>query len=166
MPAPKGNSFWKARTKHGRDKIMASPEALWDACCEYFVWNENTPLWEEKLFLYQGVVVRDCVSKMRAMTIEGLCRFIDIDPSTWRTWRNDEDFSAITTRVDGIIRDQKFTGAAADLFNANIIARDLGLRDKAETDHTSSDRSMSPQGTTINVTDPIEAAKEYQKLMG
>ena len=31
-----------------------------------------------------------------------------------------------------IIRTQKFAGAAADLLNANIIARDLGLADKNE----------------------------------
>jgi hypothetical protein len=31
-----------------------------------------------------------------------------------------------------VILDQKFTGAAADLLNPNIIARDLGLTDKKE----------------------------------
>lgn len=34
------------------------------------------------------------------------------------------------TRVEQIIRQQKFEGAAAELLNPNIIARDLGLADK------------------------------------
>ena len=34
--------------------------------------------------------------------------------------------------MEEIIRQQKFEGAAANLLNANIIARDLGLADKAE----------------------------------
>lgn len=34
--------------------------------------------------------------------------------------------------AEEIIRRQKFEGAAADLFNPNIIARDLGLADKSE----------------------------------
>ena len=46
--------------------------------------------------------------------------------------RAKQDFSEVTTRVDEIIRTQKFQGAAADLLNPNIIARDLGLADKSE----------------------------------
>ena len=36
--------------------------------------------------------------------------------------------------IDSIIRTQKFEGAAADLFNANIISRDLGLVDRQARD--------------------------------
>lgn len=143
MAAPKGNQFWKARTKHGRDKLFASAEVLWSACCEYFEWVEKHPLWESKPFHHQGEIVTAKVAKMRAMTIDGLCIFLDIDRTTWYAWRDVEDFSNIVTRVESVIRDQKFSGAAADLLNANIISRDLGLADKQ--DHTSSDGSMSPQ---------------------
>ncbi len=38
----------------------------------------------------------------------------------------------ITSKIDNVIRSQKFAGAAADLLNANIIARDLGLKDQKE----------------------------------
>ncbi|MBC8318455.1 MAG: hypothetical protein H8E41_11160 [Desulfobulbaceae bacterium] len=34
--------------------------------------------------------------------------------------------------AEQVIRDQKFTGAAADLLNANIIARVFGLADKQD----------------------------------
>lgn len=44
----------------------------------------------------------------------------------------EKDFSGITTQVEEIVRTQKFEGASADLLNANIIARDLGLADKHE----------------------------------
>ncbi|EII8497315.1 hypothetical protein ABMX35_004036 [Escherichia coli] len=39
--------------------------------------------------------------------------------------RADEGFCGVTTRAEDIIYDQKFSGAAADLLNANIIARDF-----------------------------------------
>lgn len=149
MAAPKGNQFWKAATKIGRDKLFASPEKLWDACCEYFDWNEENPLFEVKAFAYQGVVVQEKIPKMRAMTINGLCLFLNVDGSTWAAWRTQEAFSAVTAKAEDIIRKQKFEGASADLLNANIIARDLGLVDK--TDLSSSDRSMSPQPTTIQL---------------
>ena len=70
--------------------------------------------------------------KMRAMTIGGLCIFLDIDRTTWIEYASREGFSQVTTRVEAVIRDQKFTGASAGLLNPNIIARDLGLADKSE----------------------------------
>jgi hypothetical protein len=69
---------------------------------------------------------------MRAMTVSGLCIFLDISPKTWAEYRAREDFTPIASRVDEIIRTQKFQGAAADLLNPSIIARDLGLADKSE----------------------------------
>jgi hypothetical protein len=136
MSAPKGNRFWQARSSHGRKPIFGSPEELWFACEEYFEWVENNPLWEAKPFAYQGVITIAEMPKMRAMTIGGLCIFLDIDRTTWLEYSRREDFSNVALRVDEIIRDQKFTGAAADLLNPNIIARDLGLADKSELSAT------------------------------
>lgn len=76
---------------------------------------------------------------MRAMTLDGLHLFLDIHHDTWAEYRKREDLSAVVTRVEKAIRSQKFAGAAADLLNANIIARDLGLSDKTDTTHNVSD---------------------------
>lgn len=164
MAAPLGNQFWKARTKHGRDKIFKSAELLREACVEYFDWVEANPLWEMKAFAFQGVVTQEPVAKMRAMTKGGLCLFLGIDQTTWNRWRegDDQDFCRVTHDAEEIIRCQKFSGAAADLLNANIIARDLGLTDKGEINHKSTDGTMTPKITAI---DPIEAAREYAKIM-
>ncbi len=132
MSAPKGNRFWEARSSHGRKPIFESEEQLWDACSEYFTWVEDNPLFEERLFHYQGEVRSDVAAKMRAMTISGLCIFLDINRATWDLYRGRKDFIGVVTRVEEIIKTQKFAGAAADLLNPNIIARDLGLTDKQE----------------------------------
>ena len=144
MAAPKGNRFWEARAKHGRDKIFSSSDILWASCCEYFVWADENPLYETKAFAFQGIVTQEKIPKMRAMTIEGLCLFLDISVETWRLYTDREDFIGVTRKADNVIRSQKFAGAAADLLNANIIARDLGLTDKSERDIRSSDGSMTP----------------------
>ena len=136
MAAPKGNQFWKMRAKHGRDKLFASPELLWEACCEYFEWVSNNPLWEAKAFSFQGVVTIEQLPKMRAMTIDGLTLFLGIDRRTWNAWRDQDDFSEVVMKADQVIREQKFAGAAADLLNPNIIARDLGLVDRAASELT------------------------------
>lgn len=132
-----GNGFWKARSSHGRAPKFETPETLWDACCEYFQWVEDNPLWEDKVTSFQGVNTHEPIAKMRAMTISGLCIFLDIDRKTWDAYRARSDYFHIVTRAEEIIRDQKFSGAAADLLNANIIARDLGLSEKQE--HTGKD---------------------------
>jgi hypothetical protein len=132
MAAPAGNQFWRVRSSHGRKPIFPDPEALWDACLEYFEWVEANPLWEDNLVTYQGAATHVPTAKMRAMTVSGLCIFLDISQQAWSEYRQRDGFGEITTRVDEIIRTQKFQGAAADLLNPNIIARDLGLADKSE----------------------------------
>ncbi|EKN5995675.1 DNA-packaging protein [Yersinia enterocolitica] len=139
MAAPKGNKFWEARSSHGRNPKFNSPDELWAACCEYFEWVEKHPLWETKAFAFQGVVTKATLPKMRAMTMMGLCLFLDIGTSTWADYRNKDDFSEVITRAEQIIYEQKFTGAAADLLNANIIARELGLKDATVNEHTGKD---------------------------
>lgn len=132
MGAPKGNEFWRARSSHGRKPIFPDQEALWAACVEYFEWVDANPLKESQAFAYQGEVKTHEIPKMRAMTLAGLCIFLDINRCTWDEYRTRDGFTEVTTRVDEIIRSQKFEGAAAGLLNANIIARDLGLAEKNE----------------------------------
>lgn len=144
----KGNRFWELRSSHGRKPIFQTPEDLWNAACEYFEWNVNNPLYEEKAFAYQGVVTIEEVAKMRAMTIAGLLLFLDISDQAWLNYCGRADYVGVTNDIKKVIYKQKFEGASADLLNANIIARDLGLADKK--DLSSSDGTMTPK-QTVNV---------------
>lgn len=162
MAAPKGNQFWKARSFHGRNPIFETPEQLWDACEEYFQWVEDNPLWEAKAFAYQGEVTDHILPKMRAMTIGGLTIFLDIDFQTWENYKKKQDFFDVTKKVEQIIRDQKLAGAAADLLNANIIARDLGLKDATKTEHSGKLEvtDMTEEGLDAKIQALINAGRE------
>lgn len=128
-----GNRFWEARSSHGPKPKFENPDALWEACCEYFTWNTENPLHEAKAFAYEGSVTIEDLPKMRAMTIAGLCMFLDVDQTTWREWRvSRADLSPIITRAEAVIYRQKFEGASAGLLVPNIIARDLGLAEKTD----------------------------------
>lgn len=128
-----GNRFWLARSSHGAKPKFENADDLWAACVEYFEWNAENPLYEAKAFAYEGCVTVEHLPLMRAMTIAGLCLFLDIDESTWFEWKKSRpDLSNVITRAELVIRKQKFEGASANLLNANIIARDLGLADKSE----------------------------------
>lgn len=134
MAAPKGNKYWHFRGKHGRD-YKYTPEKLWEEAVKYFDWIEDNPLYEEKGFAFQGVVTKEDFAKMRAMTLTSFCIFADISFQTFENYKKEKDFIDIITRIENIIRSQKFEGAAAELLNPNIIARELGLSDKAETNN-------------------------------
>ena len=139
MQFQKGNKFWLARSSHGRNPIFSNPEQLRNACYEYFQWVEDNPLYEEKIFHSQGIITKDTITKMRAMTIGGLRIFLGICEQTWVNYKNNPDFLGVVKEVEEIIHNQKFTGAAADLLNSNIIARELGLADKQQNEHTGVD---------------------------
>lgn len=153
-----GNRFWEARSSAGPKPKFTDPEKLWGACVEYFEWVEDNPLHEAKAFSYEGAVTIEALPKMRAMTIAGLCLFLDVTERQWREWRdNRSDLLPVITRAETVIYQQKFTGASADLLNPNIIARDLGLADKRE--HTG--KNGGPIQTVTTDMTPQEAAEAY-----
>lgn len=133
MPFQKGNSLWKTRSSHGRKPRFEKPQDLWDACCEYFQWVEDNPLYEDSVSVYKGVVDHEPIEKMRPMTMEGLYVFLDICETTWHSYRKKDDFVGVVTRVEHVLYEQKFSGAAAGLLNANIVARKLGISEKTES---------------------------------
>jgi len=133
MAAPKGNQYWKLAHDWKKPKRY-QPDELLEKAKEYSVWCEQNPLFELKVF---GTGVKIEVPKMRAMTIQGFCLFANMAPSTWKEYDKQEAYSSIIARVRELFFAQKFEGAAADLLNPNIIARELGLADRSE--HTGAD---------------------------
>lgn len=139
-PAPKGNQFWLLRSKHGRDKLFSSPKLLWDAACEYFQWCKDHPITAN-----QAVKAGDhfgeqvMVDLDRPFTISGLCIYLDCDEDTLNNYGSNKDYKdyfGVVSKIKRIIYTQKFEGAAVGIFNANIIARDLGLSDLTKTEHS------------------------------
>lgn len=135
MPAPKNNKFWKLRSKHGRDKLFASPELLWEAACEYFEWCDKHP-WIKKDWVGKDADQIDRPTQ-RPYTLTALCLYLNCNTAYFRTFKKqlpegEELFNEIITRIEECIFTMKYEGACVGAFNANIISRDLGLADKTE----------------------------------
>ena len=128
MAAPNKNQYWKARRSHGRKPKFATPEEFYSKCVDYFEWVEASPLMKSVQVIYQGKATTYEVAKMRAMTLKGLCLYLGIRYETLLNYRKRPGFEYVTERVDSIIYEQKFSGAAAGLFNPVIIARELNLK--------------------------------------
>lgn len=141
--APIGNKFWSIRSKHGRDKIFATPQIMWDAACEYFEWCDENPLYEID---FKGKDAdRVELPKMRAYTLTGLCLYLHINSLYFNRFEEErkkenteeaKDFCKVITSIRETLYTQKFTGAAAGFLNANLISRELGLVDKKQTEHS------------------------------
>lgn len=149
MAAPAGNQFWKLRAKHGRDKLFATPQLLWEAACEYFEWCEENPLKETKAFAFQGQIDTIELPVMRAMTLSQLCIYLGCNEAYFRTFKQqmtekDKDFNTVINEIEQTIYNQKFQGAAGNLLNANIISRELGLIDKSDVTSDGQKLSLPP----------------------
>ena len=155
--------LWEAR-KVGHPQAFNSPIELWNKAVEYFEWCEVSKLECEKVFCSQGVITTANEPKTRAMTIQGLCLFLNISTKTYYNYKERDEYSEVVEAIADIIYEHKFTGAAAGIFSANIITRDLGLKDRQETEITG--ESITPWSMIIAGTDdPKEASEAYMQMI-
>lgn len=142
MGAPKNNQYWKMRSKHGRDRIIESPEVLAKASDEYFQWCVDNPIIEHDWKNAGRELVEVEIKHPRVFKKEEFARFCNV--AQWRTIDElkdvSEDFLQIVTHIEGIIADQKYTYAVVGMFNSSIVAKDLGLKDRV--DHTTGDNPI------------------------
>lgn len=156
MGAPKGNSYWMLRNKHGRDKLFSTPELMWESATEYFEWCDNNCVEKED---YVGKDADRVVRQLpRPYSLSGLCVYLDCGVNFFNQFEKSLDletdtgkgFSLILSRIRGVIASQQFDGATSGIFNANIIARVQGLTDKS--DITTAGEKI--QGTNLTITTP------------
>jgi hypothetical protein len=147
MAAPKGNQFWKYVDPEnaGRPRKYKTVEELKKPVLEFFEYVVNNPIEVEQV-TPRGIVTKKFI---KPLTIYGLCNWLGITFETWKEQKKRNDFSNFCTRIEQMIYDQKFTYASIGEYNANIIARDLGLVDKQES--------------TVDVKKPIKIIKQYKK---
>lgn len=129
---PTGNQFWKLRSKSGRDTLFSSPEEMRSAAEEYFNWCDGHPLYKAEAIKsgeMAGTIIK--VPVLRAYSLEGFLSYIDAGKEYWRQFskKHPDDFSGVLDWISQTIYNHQFTGAAGNLLNGNIIARNLGLRD-------------------------------------
>jgi hypothetical protein len=139
MAAPSGNSFWKKRAKHGRDKLFATPELLMEAVEEYLTYVDESP-WMNKEAIKGGEFAGQIISipTARPYTLTGLCLYLGCDSSYFRKFKTtcSEDFFTVISRIEDIIVTQQVEGAMVGAFNANLTARLNKISDKTDVEHS------------------------------
>ena len=163
MSAPKGNQYWELRKKHGRNRRFGSAQELWETACEYFKWCDNHPLMKAEAVrggALSGTIIEVPIN--RPYTLQGLCAFSGVNTKYFNDLKDDlkdkpnQDFSEVITQIEQIIYCNKFEGAVAGFFNANIIARDLGLTDKKDLTTAGDKINTIPSSIQVEVVMPQE----------
>ncbi len=131
-----GNQWWKLRAKHGRDKLFASPELLWEAAEGYFTHTDSRK-WVKKDWVGKDAdeVLRE---NETPYTLAGMCLYFNCSRHWWNEFKDAKhtDFLEVITRIENIMFAQKFEGAAVGAFKENLIARELGLKDASDVNIT------------------------------
>lgn len=133
----------------GKPRAIESPEEFERLANEYIEWVQNNPVQKTITASFQGVITHRKVPHARPMTQYGLAAHMGIGLSTLKDYGNYDEYSAIYRHICAVMTAHNIDGASSGDMNGNIIARIEGLADKQ--DLTSSDGSMGPKPTTINL---------------
>lgn len=148
-----------------------TPDELELAWQQYFEWCDNTP-WLKNEAVKSGDAVGTIIKVpvSRPYTEAGFCAFHDLGISYIKDlWsaikdRDDKDskrYSTVITRARAKCYAQKFEGAAVGAFNANIIARDLGLAEKTESE-VKQEIKIKPDLSKLSL-DELKSLREINK---
>lgn len=157
MAAPMGNSFWKSRSKHGRDKLFETPEDLLLAATQYFEYCDNNPWIQRKITeTDKGVIITETPTQ-KPYSLAGFRHFVGASESWITNFKKhcSNDFLRVIDEIEQFIANQQWEGASVGAFNANIIARTLGL--KEHQDHTTKGQEITRiERVIIRPNDKIE----------
>lgn len=133
-----GNNFWSKRSKHGRDAIFSSPQAMQESMMEYFQDNaKDIDRWAKGEWKAVNGKLKFVKTPMATpMTWEGLAHFCGVSAGYFRafksTLKQDDpqraDFLSVIQWADEVIFRQKLEGASSGHFNPQLMSYHLGIR--------------------------------------
>lgn len=141
-------------TKKGRPVKFSTPEDLYKAFEDYKTHMETPAGFMIKYELDRktGFVVK--VPLKIPYTLHGFTRFCGVNITYFNDFKDrlkgQSDpisllFSEVLTCIEGEIYENKLSGSAVGLFNHNIIARDLGLIERKQTEQVLTINQMTEE---------------------
>lgn len=145
---PGDDGYWPERAKKFKQefkkskwerKAFTGPDQLFELACEYFERVDKSPYLKQD-FIKGGDSAGSIVNleNIRPYTWAGLEAYLFEKGylSTLQDYKANREqkydqYVEVIRVIEKIMYDRKFSGAAVGAFNANIIARDLGLSEKS-----------------------------------
>lgn len=143
-----------------KKKYIETPEKLWELFEAYVKHEQFNPMYKIEYVGKEGSKVKTPLET--PITFMGFeCWLADngiiSNLSNYETNAEGSynEYQPILTRIKNNCFTHNFKGAAVGIFNANLIARKLGLGDKQEIDHKGNVKILS--------NDPLEKSEEAQE---
>ncbi|MEI6187049.1 MAG: terminase small subunit [Alphaproteobacteria bacterium] len=139
----------------GVAKKIESPEYLWQFFCDYVQHEKDSPLYRRD---YVGKDGEEKDTPLQVpITFEGFECYLwdkniiaDLKDYASNKESRYTDFAPIITRIRQNCFVQNYKGASVGLFNANLIARKLGISDTQKTDITTNGKDLE-YSVTLNL---------------
>lgn len=146
------------KRKRGRPRKFKKPAQLLEAAEQYFDWCDRNP-WYKCEKTKDGDIIG--VPIQRPYSIVGFCVFLGCSERFWWDLKNTAppEFGETINKITSRIESQQFEGATVGVFNANIIARKLGLVDKKDVTTNGQNVTASPLNDL-----PTEALLEIEQI--
>jgi len=147
----------------GRDRFYSEPQEMWTDAVLYFEWasSEEASVDEHKIFNSATGPSHTNIDHARPFTIREYCLYVGISQDTWQRYKKRPEYKDVTEAIKDIIYSQKFAGAAVNIYNMQIIARDLGLVERSDV--TSGGKTIAKDFNAFY--DP-EAIAAFEKATG
>jgi hypothetical protein len=169
---PGDPGYWKMRSRTGQEyltkpKAIPHARALWELACLYFERVDSAPI-KKKDFIRGG---------------DKAGTQIDVDAARPYTWSGFEDFlfeegivmtldnykhnrkgthngyEEVVAQIGKVMYANKFEGASVGIFNPVIIARELGLVDKTQSENKNIDISFDYSALSAGALEEIAAIR-------
>lgn len=135
-----------------KKKYIVTPDTLWVLFCEYIKHESDNPMYKVEYVGRDGSKVLTPLSV--PITFEGFeCWLADAehinDLGDYACNKDNRyaEYATIITRIRKNCFANNFKGAAVGLFNANLIAKKLGLVERTENKHEVSEIKITHDGS-------------------
>ena len=130
-----------------KEKYIKTPERLWELFLMYRGWAKSNPYLVKD---WVGGVAKEVIrEKERPLTFIGFECYLaeegtiqDLDQYLSNRDGRYEAYVGIITRIKKTIEAEQFEGASAGMYNANIIARKLGLTEKTDNKNENTNKNF------------------------
>jgi len=123
-----------------KPKYIETPEKLWSLFLDYVNHEKNNPMYRRDYVGKDGMPIDTPLQV--PITFEGFeCYVADLDIiqdlGDYSNEKNESyaEYRPIITRIRKMCFVQNFKGASVNLFNANLIAKKLGLKEATTNEH-------------------------------
>lgn len=124
--------LWEIHRKFPGQRVFQTPEDMWDKAVEYFEWVKARAVATEITVDKKTGEKTEISHAPVVFHLSSFFAFVGMTRRTFLDYEQRPGFEDVTAHIREVIRTNQFDGAAVNLYNAGLIAKEIGLADRVE----------------------------------